>query len=625
MLMDNKQSEEAPKVLLKPFMTVGPVLHYSHKNVQRCWLLALGVFIITCLFWSKILTGSFWPFNAEAAGSAGLWGLGRYVITGVSIFEYPWQILVLGLLMGILAVVPVLISQLMSFAYSIPFILAVALLANLPGFAVFLLISCIATASRPLRFRSRFVAIALCMAPELLYWGCFGGARGVNPLKFGFSFTPWVCAWLTSLAIAGVVLGIGHFTRYKPGLVWAVTSGVLLITIGVFDLTISFDELDYQLFVAKNNPEQITEFHDHSITKTLDATIKNPAVRKYLLAGYFYPTEPILLRAELKEKIQAQLAFDRWPSWLMVPKELNYQAKRQQLFEQYELFINRRPTSRRMPIALYYKALLSEYSPDMGILGQKEILHFYSDHPFERAREIWYRLYSELPGSGESLEARWRIAKHWAGQGRFARADELLGEAQSMLSAQLKAFEKEPAPGDTLLSPFQPPAETAMTAFKLRELQRKLNHLRTLIGKNNRTDDSDSRKRLAKFVMLNPHSRRFYEELDELLAQTGDDDFLRDNILLAQVKLIADEQRRAEELEQLHREFQKTDGGMEALYELALLKISFWRQQDDANIEEKKKYLADARATLSSFLGLYPDSFCADQVKKNLDDLPSAQ
>jgi len=625
MLMDNKQSEEPPQPVLKSFMTVGPALHYSHKNVQRCWLLALGAFIITCLFWSKILTGTFWVFNAEAAGSAGMCRLGRYVITGVSIFEYPWQILVLGLLMGILAVVPVLVSQLMSFAYSIPFILAAALLANLPGFAIFLLISCIATASRPLRFRSRFVAIALCMAPELIYWGYFGGARGADPLKFGFSFTPWICAWLTSLAIAGVILGIGHFTRYKPGLVWVVTFVVLLIAVGVFDLTISFDELDYQLYVAKNNPEQITEFHDHSITNAIDETIKNPAVKKYLLAGYFYPTEPILLRAELKEKIQTQLAFDRWPSWLIVPPELKYQVKRQWLLEQYDLFINRRPTSRRMPIALYYKALLSEYSPDMGILWQKEILHFYNDYPYERSREIWYRLYSEFGGSSESLEARWRIAKHWAGQGRFDQADELLSEAQSMLSARLKAFEKAPVPADTLLSPFQPPAGTAMTAFKLRELQRKLNRLRSLIGKDNRTDDGDSQKRLARFAMLNPHSRRFSEQLDELLAQTSDGDFLRDNILLAKVTLIADEQRRAERLDQLHKKFQSTDGGMEALYQLALLKISFWRQQDDANTEEKKKYLTDARATLTSFLALYPDSFFAEQVKKNLDDLPGVE
>ncbi len=99
-------------------------------------------------------------------------------MTGVSIFEYPWQILVLALLMAALAVAPPLTSQLLSFSYSLPLILAVFFLADLPAFAVSLLISCIAVACRPLRFRSRITSIALCMLPQLLYWGIFGGARG---------------------------------------------------------------------------------------------------------------------------------------------------------------------------------------------------------------------------------------------------------------------------------------------------------------------------------------------------------------------------------------------------------------------------------------------------------------
>ena len=79
------------------------------------------------------------------------------MVGGASIFEYPWQIVVLGLLMGILAVVPILISQLMSFGHSIIFILAVFFLASLPGFALTLLVSCFAVACRPLRFRSRII------------------------------------------------------------------------------------------------------------------------------------------------------------------------------------------------------------------------------------------------------------------------------------------------------------------------------------------------------------------------------------------------------------------------------------------------------------------------------------
>ncbi|MHC4184618.1 MAG: hypothetical protein ACYSR4_01620, partial [Planctomycetota bacterium] len=370
--MNSKQAEKTPKVASKSFMAVGPTLHYSHRNVQRFWLLAVVAFGLTCLFWSKVLTGSFWSFDLSTVTSPQLWRLDQSVMTGASIFEYPWQILVLGLLMGILAIVPILVSQLMSFSYSVPLLLGVAFLANLPAFAACLLISCVAAACRPLRFRSRFTAIALCTAPQLIYWGApqliywgyFGGAKAAEPIRWGFSFAPWICAWIVGLGIAGLVLGVGHFTRYRPGLVLAFSFLFLLLAVVTFEIRIGFDELDYQLYVAKNDPEQINEFHDHSITEALDRTITDPAVRDYL-AGFFYPTEPIPLRAELKREILVQLGQARWPGWFIVPTELKYQAKKQWLFKQYDSFITRRPASRRMPVALYYKALLTEYTPDI--------------------------------------------------------------------------------------------------------------------------------------------------------------------------------------------------------------------------------------------------------------------
>ncbi|GAI96257.1 unnamed protein product, partial [marine sediment metagenome] len=258
------------------------------------------------------------------------------------------------------------------------------------------------------------------------------------------------------------------------------------------------------------------------------------------------------------------------------------------------------------------------------LLGQKEMLHFYSDYPYERSREIWYRLYSEseFDKSPESIEARWRIAKHWAGQGKFELAEELLGQAETMLAAERsKLLEKEQTSDESLFGLFRLPADSVMTVPKLNELQRRLSQLRTLIGPENRIDEAGAIERLAEFVMLNPHARDYSQRLDGLLEQIEDKDRLRDNILLAQAKLVADEQLRAEKLSELHKEFGKTDGGMLALYELGLLKIGLY--QGESNSEQKKKYLADARATLESFLNSYPASFCAEQVKKNLDGLPS--
>ncbi len=622
--MDDKQSEKTPMVGPKSFLSVGPTLHYSHKNVQRCCVGALSVYCLCCLFWSKVLTGTFLSFHWTLITNFELWGLGRLVIEPVSIFEYPWQILVLGLLMGMIAFAPTLVAQLMSFRHSLLFVAAIFFLASLPVFALVVLISCLAAASRPLRFRSRFIAIALCIAPQFIYWGLLGGVRGVEPVKWGFSFAPWVCAWLVGLVISGLVLGVGHFTRYRPGLVLSSVAIVLVATILVFDRTVGFDELDYQLWVAGNNPKEAVEFHDHSIKEALDETIMNEGVRAYL-AGFFYPTEDrIALRIRLKEKIQSQLCLDRWPSWLIKPDELKYQDKRQILDQQYDKFIQSRPKSPRMPIALYYKAMLSELSPDVEKLTTTEILHFYSDYPFERSRQLWYRLYLEFPTSAESIEARWRIAKHWAGVGMFEQAEVLLAEAQMMLQQRLEQPGNESPADETLSRIFVPPAESALTGFDLEQLQFRLNHLRELTSKQNRGPDKDSAARLAIFVMLNPYTADYKVNLDDLLSEMDKNDSLRDNVLLEKIRLIADERHRAEEYAGLHREFMDTDGGIAAFYYLALLKISLWRQQDQSDVQRKKELLIEAKSALSEFVKTYPDNFRTRLAQETLSKLPAA-
>ena len=186
-----------------------------------------------------------------------------------------------------------------------------------------------------------------------------------------------------------------------------------------------------------------------------------------------------------------------------------------------------------------------------------------------------------------------------------------------------KRLEAEQKSSGKLFSLFRRPADSVMTVPKLNELQRRLCQTQVLISSENRTDEADSIERLARFAKLNPHAPDYVQQLDWLLEQTEDGDSLRDNILLAQAKLIPDELLRAEKLSEIHTKYGRTDGGAMALYELGLLKISLWRKQDESNTGLKKKYLEDAKSVLTSFINSYPDHFCSDQVKNNLAGLPA--
>ena len=158
-----------------------------------------------------------------------------------------------------------------------------------------------------------------------------------------------------------------------------------------------------------------------------------------------------------------------------------------------------------------------------------------------------------------------------------------------------------------------------MTPMKLRELQGRIYELQTLISDKNLAGGDDALTRLAEFVKLNPYSLEYEQQLDVLLERTGEKDGLRDNILLAKAKLIADDQHRAQRLNELSRQYQDTDGGMQALYELTRLNIRLYQR------ELKRENLTLARNTLNDFLNLYPDSFYAPQVRKNLEDLPKPE
>ena len=151
----------------------------------------------------------------------------------------------------------------------------------------------------------------------------------------------------------------------------------------------------------------------------------------------------------------------------------------------------------------------------------------------------------------------------------FKEAESLLAEAQTMLAAEKsKRLEAEQKPSGKLFDLFRSPADSVMTVPKLNELQRRLSQLQVLVSSENRTKEPGSVERLAKFVMLNPHTSDYTQHLVGLLEQTENGDRLRDNILLAQAKLVADEQLRAEKLSEIHKEYGQTDAGtVEALHQ----------------------------------------------------------
>lgn len=627
------ENEKQEKNVQKSFMTAGPTLHYSHANVNGCYFLAVCIYYFTAVFWSKLLTG-----HLIFPAFPGPFYLEKLILSPLSIYEYPAQIFVMGLLLGILISVPILASQLMSFKYSILFIVVLTFIAGLPGLAAAVLLGAFCAAVRPLRFRSRIISFVLCSAPSILYFSFFSGSKNADSLRWALSYAPWGDGILNAIAMAGIILLIGHFTRYRPSLILTTSLTVLIITIFVFQDGINLSELDYQLYIAKNNPDTIKEFQDTSLAESLDSILKGPRKDSYFQPP-FYPVDTIELRGVLKKEIQNRLVHDRWPEWFNEYSAPAYQARKRQLLREYEKFINpekqwwkpeiihttllkSRARIRRMPIALYYKAMLSELTPELNVLVEKETLRFYNDYPHRENLPIWHRLFSEFPDSPESIEARWRRAIHLAGIGEFTYTQKMIDEGLAMIAKEMQKDEKEALEmaGDI----FHKPAKTVITEYDLKKLKRKFLYLQTLISNENIGSDDKTRKLVAQFVVLNPHDVLYKSQLDYLLEQAGEKSPLKDNIMLAQAMLISDAIQRADQLGKVAKEFAGTDGGIQAKFEQAMLKLTIWKEHQLSE-KEKEKYLTEAQASLQKFLKEYPNSYLAEQAQEKLTALPAAK
>ena len=214
----------------------------------------------------------------------------------------------------------------------------------------------------------------------------------------------------------------------------------------------------------------------------------------------------------------------------------------------------------------------------------------------------------------------WRCI--WPAKGFLTEADELLEETRKLAAIKLKELEHSAA-NPMFLSSFAPPPSSAITVFRMTEIQRRVAELSELIDSENYNSDPLTQVRLAKFIMLDPHSADYKAQLEGLLAVTDDKDPLRDNILFAKIKLTKDWQLEAEQLNSLHERYRNRDGAMAALYELALLKVRL--SQEAAGAKNKNRYLLEARRTLENFISLYPRSDFKANAQSVLKSLPATE
>ena len=149
---------------LSPLLSVtGPF--WCGRNLRR-FLSVLIPFALACILSFKILSGQWFNFHPASYVS---WSLAGSFLFPVSIFQLPIQVIILGLLLGLIIIISILAAQSFGLAPAVFFIACVFWLGHLPMMALILLAAVFLAANPPLLSRSRFYSALLGLVPVMVY------------------------------------------------------------------------------------------------------------------------------------------------------------------------------------------------------------------------------------------------------------------------------------------------------------------------------------------------------------------------------------------------------------------------------------------------------------------------
>jgi len=621
------------------WFTNGASMAHTGWGRTALWVVNLLLYALLNMFYLRLKTG-LWlqlegPYNTET--------LIPTLLSPLNIFQFPDYIIVTALLMGLLCTVPILTAQLYNFFYAIPFLFAVFFLGHNTILTFCLAVSCAAVSFEPLRFKSKFVAAISALLPEALYWVFFSGQNPQqDALRWAVLYAPWAIALLVCVILLGVILGLGHFLRYRPGVLMPIFGFLLAGTVWYFHLSIGMNERDFQAEVYRYNPRLVADFQDRSIKGLLEEELalqqrQAPFLSAELLARQIRMEWRWAFNPNVNSVSGNSIELSGWNPMAMASAEASrFVFAKITSSTYFDHFIKNHPGDPREADTLYYKALIVDIKVDSQALRDEDMLRFYDNVPSIHSQAIWNDIIERFGRTAVSVEARWRLGLLLAGGNpqnsdltkNFDDALELLRQGRQLcqqLCGQLNsALRIETTKrsffwNSRLGAIFTPPAPT-VSDEELLSLRDRIEMLILLISPENRTSRQSNDIRLAKFVALDACQFNYEDKLKELMLNAPKPDPLVDNIELAQAMVEKDPDDKRARLTDIIKRYPQRDAGLQAMLELARILLedrkSSEHRADRQNLRQKSLEL------LNNIISSRPDSYLALKAKKIIDDNP---
>ena len=230
----------------------------------RTWLFLsvnlLG-FVIVNAFWRYISTGRWMDLTLTAYRRELAAPLGKMLTYPLSVLEYPWMIVVTGLLLALVILIPVIVAVLYRLIYAAMFVVVLAVVGQAPMLAMAVAVGCVLAGRTRLRSDMPFLAAVGGMLPVAGYLYFFGlaeaGSTAMLPLQRLVLNAPLMVGGVSAVLAGAVVLALAQVTKFRPGIVWPVLVVLLAGPCVVFYTQIGPAELDYALITRQLAPGNV--------------------------------------------------------------------------------------------------------------------------------------------------------------------------------------------------------------------------------------------------------------------------------------------------------------------------------------------------------------------------------
>jgi hypothetical protein len=484
-----------------------------------------------------------------------------YLLYPIPVDEVRFMMVIMGLVLASLTAIPILVSMLYRFPFSLIFTLIICFVAILPWLALVVTFSCWLARWKPLRFSFRYATALIALIPVAGYYTMATrgstALAGLSPMEGAKLYLPWVLALIAACIVMAIVLLIARWVNHRPGAIAPLLLVMFAMPVVLFEGKVGRSELYYRLLRAKYGPYSTTHFVDQDATEL----IVREAERRLAQVGNLNATPTVIME-------QVKLA---------MPSQIDQAllAAQNEAILACSAFRDRNPESRYVPNTFYIEGRASDMRFDRKAFTEKRHISFYHDFPRDVSKETWRKLCEEYSDSPLATIAGYRLAILETRGGDVGTATKVLDHVitQGPKLARAATPPSESARWTDLLFREPPPdwldvepRTWVQEAHKLQELL-----------KENR-DHHQNDKALQRLFSLDPRGATYRKELGKLLKDIRAGKLatrLQDNVqLLLTLESTKESQSlRIDRLKAVIEEFSrfdKSDALPQALYELGL-------------------------------------------------------